>query len=202
MLDWLRAVAVRFAATPSTSGLLRAIALEGAPLGVSAVIAGRRDDVRLEIIDSVGIAEDVVNDFRVLPLMSPLPATETARTGTAIHLGSREDLLDRYPSLTATSVVFEAVAAMPLVAHGEVLGTLMLVFDRPIDFDGDTRLALDSLAGMCAATLGDAPRDREVDAEGLAERVAVLERDIRSIRRLLGTVGSLAAPRRGGEGTP
>jgi anti-sigma regulatory factor (Ser/Thr protein kinase) len=99
-----------------------------------------------------------------------VPLNTAVRTGEAV-LGSLDDLADRYPELAArqrgTPTV--AIAAVPLVAAGQVLGGAVLFWDRPQAFDERQRAALRELGAELGAHLRRVQRTTERTHASLAD---------------------------------
>lgn len=91
-----------------------------------------------------------------------VPLNTAVRRGTPV-LGSLDDLAERYPELAArqrgTPTV--AIAAVPLVAAGQVLGGVVLFWDGPQPFDEAQRTELVELGAELGAALRRVQRTTE-----------------------------------------
>ncbi len=102
-----------------------------------------------------GYEPGVVDRLRELPLTHPYPAATVARTGTPSYVTS----LAQFHAIQPDSVTAvppgsrQAWAFLPLTVAGEILGTLVVGYHQPRDFDPDTRSTLTALAGLGAQAL-------------------------------------------------
>ncbi len=118
-----------------------------------------------------------------LPLAHPHPASRVARTGEPCWLETRAAIagtLPRLRELVPYGDAIGAIAALPLRARGEVLGSLGLSFDEERAFGAEDRELLSSVADQCAqaldrARLLDAEREARAGAQRVADRLARLQ---------------------------
>jgi PAS domain S-box-containing protein len=96
----------------------------------------------------------------VLPLEAGLPGTDAVLQRTAIYLGDRAAIGDRYPDQVELSeqVGDEAWAALPLMSGTRPIGLLFVNFPDAQAFDAPQRLALESMADRTASAIGRARR--------------------------------------------
>ncbi|MDG6107143.1 SpoIIE family protein phosphatase [Dactylosporangium aurantiacum] len=102
-----------------------------------------------------GYEPDVVERLRELPLDHPYPATAVARTGHPLYLTSLAQFRAAQPD-PATAVPAgerQAWAFLPLTVAGEVLGSLVVGYRNPREFDYDEQATLMALAGLGAQAL-------------------------------------------------
>ena len=96
-----------------------------------------------------------------LPVDRDRPVGEAAATGEPIWLSSSAEYERRYPLAAAASAASaarppeldgrdSAIAALPLLVEGRVLGVLTMTFDAPRVFDDNERAFLELLAWHCA----------------------------------------------------
>lgn len=143
-------------------------------LGASgAVLALRSEDGTIvEIRDSRGISQEVIAEWRRVPIDAPLPLAEATRTSSLVHVASRADFEARYPAL-ATLVrdrAIEGSIVLPLVAAGSSLGACGFDFLTPRQISNEERDLLQSLAGQCAQALDRANLfEKEHEARRAAE---------------------------------
>ena len=110
---------------------------------------------RLRLHYHAGYEPDVVERLLDLPIDHPYPATAVARTGRPRFLTSLAEF-HAAQSGTATPISpgdRQAWAFLPLAVAGDVLGTLVVGYRQPRDFDADTRSTLMALAGLGAQAL-------------------------------------------------
>ncbi|HEX3762854.1 MAG TPA: ATP-binding protein [Kofleriaceae bacterium] len=152
-----------------------------AELGVSAlgadagsVFVVEPDGARLRMVASRGYPERTERTYATLPVAARAPICDAVRDRSAVFVGSVDELRERYPELTEVQPATCAVAAVPLVASGGVLGAVGLSFHgrRP---DAQARARIDRLVGQCAqaldrAALSDSERAAR-DAARAANRI-------------------------------
>ncbi|GAA3207281.1 SpoIIE family protein phosphatase [Dactylosporangium siamense] len=102
-----------------------------------------------------GYEPEVVHRLRELPPDHPYPATAVARTGHPLFLTSLAQFREAQPDpVTAVPAgARQAWAFLPLTVAGEVLGTLVVGYRDPRDFDYDEQATLMALAGLGAQAL-------------------------------------------------
>jgi GAF domain-containing protein len=142
------------------------------------------------------------------------PAAEVVRTGRALWLESREELLARFPELAGARG--EAWAVVPLLAGGNALGALTVAFTAPRRFEADEKafvrmLAMPSAQALERTRLASAAAQGRREAEWLVALLegalsaapvglALLDRELRVIRasaRLARLAGVPAESQRG-----
>ena len=130
------------------------------------------DRARLRLIASAGYAEKAVQQFQFIPLDAHFPLSDAARTGRTILLQTGEERDAVYPHLAELRRANGggAMAALPLIAGDEVLGTIAFNFgERRHLADADIAF-LYALARQCVqalerAQLYAAERQARSDAE-------------------------------------
>lgn len=110
---------------------------------------------RLELVDASGLAPDVLDRSRRVPLSAANPVSEAVRQAEPIFLPSRDDYAQRYPHHVAQldHLAAEAAAILPLRSNGRVLGALDLVFARPLPFDAAQQRFLLIIGDLIAQAL-------------------------------------------------
>jgi len=114
-----------------------------------------REEDQLRLHYSAGYEPQVVAFLRQLPMDHPYPATAVASTGQARYLTSLEQF-QAAQSAAASPVPpgsRRAWAFLPLTVAGNVLGTMVVGYTRPRDFDDDAKATLTALAGLGAQAL-------------------------------------------------
>ena len=177
----------------------RALALLGASTGSLCLL--NSDGETVEIVRAVGYPESVTTHWRRFALSDDLPASETIRTGRAVHLHSPEELNARYPVFASTPVVGSAsIAILPLaVRPGQVMGALVIGYPDAQGFPAADRAFLTALATQAAqafdrARLHDAERQAHERFAYLAEASAVLNASL-ELDATLSRLADLAVPR-------
>ncbi|HWB77016.1 MAG TPA: GAF domain-containing protein [Nannocystaceae bacterium] len=85
-----------------------------------------------------------------------LPIVEALRERKPVYLASKAELVERYPEcapLTDPQREY-AVACLPVLAHGQLLGAIGLTFDRVEQLDADRRRFLHLVAHYSGQALG------------------------------------------------
>jgi PAS domain S-box-containing protein len=108
-------------------------------------------DEEVHVVAATGYPAEIVAGWSRFPIDADTPFAEAVRTGELIVAGSRQELLDRWPS-TAPSVGpnRQSLVAIPLLAAGEVTGTIGLSFDRQLESDPGVEAFLVALGRQCA----------------------------------------------------
>ncbi|MEO5816686.1 MAG: PAS domain-containing protein [Gemmatimonadaceae bacterium] len=127
-----------------------------------------------------GVAWRVVDEQQTFDITTPGPAAESLRTGASIFIESRggpDGLLLRFPEIPHLWKIFgtHALATVPLIIDGEVIGAMTFTFTEPRAFSAKDRAFLMSFAHQCAQAVG---RAMLIDAERMAI-VAIEDRDKR-----------------------
>jgi serine phosphatase RsbU (regulator of sigma subunit)/PAS domain-containing protein len=112
-------------------------------------------DDELQLHYHAGYEPEVVDRLRRLPLTHPYPATSVARTGQPRFLTSPAEFRAAQPDpgVAVPGGGRQAWAFLPLQVAGEVLGTLVVGYSEPREFDVDERATLTALAGLGAQAL-------------------------------------------------
>lgn len=145
----------------------------------AAALCSRSGD-EIAVVAAWGYAEHVVGFWSRFPVSAPTPFAECIRTGRVVVARGRQEILDRWPAL-ADSLAPErqGMIALPLLADGEVHGTIGLSFDRPLDEEPDLEVFLVALAMQCSqallrARLRESEQGARADIDAASDRVAFL----------------------------
>jgi PAS domain S-box-containing protein len=116
-----------------------------------AVSLCRVADGQLVVVAATGHRPEVLARWGRMPLDTQTPFADAVRTGELVVTRSREDLLRRWP-VTAADVApnRQSIAAIPLLAGGEVTGTVGLSFDRVLEDDPGADAFLVAVGTQCA----------------------------------------------------
>ncbi|MEV6932622.1 SpoIIE family protein phosphatase [Dactylosporangium sp. NPDC051485] len=115
----------------------------------------RRDD-HLELTYHAGYEPQVVERLREVPLTHPYPATEVARTGRARYLSTLAEFAVAQAAGAGRPIPSggrQAWAFLPLATAGDVLGTLVIGYGMPREFDDAERANLAAFAAVCAQAM-------------------------------------------------
>ena len=121
-------------------------------VGARAASFCRIDGETVRIEGSIGYPPEVTERWCAFPLAEEVPLAESIRTGQPVLLGSRAELLARYPHL-ASSMVWggsSAAAALPLRGESTVFGAIGISFDDDRTFDAALVSFLVAATTQCA----------------------------------------------------
>lgn len=110
---------------------------------------------RLGLRYSAGYEEHVVEQLRQVPLSHPYPAAAVARTGQPRYLSSPQEFeaAQPDPDRAISGGGRQAWAFLPLTTAGQVIGTLVIGYRQPRDFDVDERANLMAFSRLAAQAL-------------------------------------------------
>ncbi|GAA3291421.1 SpoIIE family protein phosphatase [Dactylosporangium vinaceum] len=152
----LLAVTSALVAASTTADVYAAIGavLRPSAGGQGLAVLLRRDD-ELVLQYHAGYEPQVVARLRAVPLRHRYPATTVAGTGRARYLSTLEEFVAAQDGDPAPipSGGRQAWAFLPLAAAGDVLGTLVIGYGTPHEFDDDERANLEAFAGVCAQAM-------------------------------------------------
>jgi PAS domain S-box-containing protein len=112
------------------------------------------DDGSLHTVDVHGDSPGWAAGFATIPMSSPAPLADAARTRRPVWLSDRKELLDRYPEVAPfLQAQTEATASLPLTVGSRLVGAVAVVFDRRRAFDAAERAFLLTVAGQVTAAL-------------------------------------------------
>jgi PAS domain S-box-containing protein len=130
-----------------TEGLRAAEARAGA-IGVVS-----EDGTTIELLAQSGYQETVLEEWRRFPVAAALPMSHVARTGEPLFLASKEERNELFPDLRGRGEHGHALAVLPLVLEGRVLGVIGLSFAQNMDFSVGRRQMKITLARQAALAL-------------------------------------------------
>jgi len=165
----LQSLTAKLASALTPSEVVRAVLDDGLPaLGATAGSVMRLDGDELEIVDSHGYPDTIIQAWRRYPLSAKSATAEAARTRQAIWVSSPADYQHRYGFLPGhdTWALAQAWAGLPLVVGERVLGALGISYPQPCTFDTDTRRFATTVTDLCAQAL---------DRTGLFEAIRASE---------------------------
>ncbi|MEO7965507.1 MAG: GAF domain-containing protein [Gemmatimonadaceae bacterium] len=133
--------------------MLSALPSLGANRGSVALMSA--DGNALELASTLGYSAADVVRYRRIVLSERFPLADAARDRKSIFLSSERERRERYPELSALieSNGSGAMAAVPLMRVGEVIGVLGVNWDDSREFDAEDQTFLEALAQQCAQAL-------------------------------------------------
>jgi len=156
-LEHLQRTAVDLAAALDVRDVVTAVLRTGRDvLGTSTCGIALLDETGTMLVPQVPV-EDALAGLalgRDVPLTSPTPSAEVARTHEPVLLRDREQLEQRFGrgSLNASVLALgeHSWAMYPLLARGRLVGVLRFGFDREGSLSPDEQVFATTLAGQCA----------------------------------------------------
>ncbi|WP_437654390.1 GAF domain-containing protein [Sorangium sp. So ce1182] len=141
------------------------------------------------LVGHSGLDEQRTSRYVTVPLDAPLPLSDALRERRPVWLESKQDMHAAYPELAALRPArddIQALAVLPIVAHGELLGGLSFSFASERSWNAEEREFLLSVAAQCASALDRARLlEQERKARARAEMLATeLERQQATLRLL------------------
>ncbi|GES29111.1 SpoIIE family protein phosphatase [Streptomyces angustmyceticus] len=134
--------------------------------GADGLVLGLVENDDFEVIATAGLEGEVPEDMMTSRLDDTLPLADAARGRRAVFLGTRGELIARYPRLRPYTEVLPAGSAafLPLIAQDTVIGALGLFNAEPAVQSPEARNLALALAGVVAqsvqrATLFDQERE-------------------------------------------
>jgi PAS domain S-box-containing protein len=120
--------------------------------GVVGVVSA--DGASIRLVESVGVPAVTFDRWRQVRMDSRGPMADAARLRQPVWLESPHCFAAAYPDLHAGSVLHPAaLAGMPLMASGRLIGAYTLGFDQPRQFAAEDRELLTALGQLCAQAL-------------------------------------------------
>jgi PAS domain S-box-containing protein len=168
--------------------------------GFVALLTDKDNDTSLEIVESVGYPQAVIDSWQHFSVNAPVPMAQAVRTGEPIFLESVEALAAQYPVLADIPAITgnRSFAFIPLTVEGHSLGVMTFSFVEAIEFSQESRAFLITLGHLCSQAIA---RARLYEAEQRArahseaanrikdEFLAVLSHELRSpLNPILGWV--------------
>ena len=202
-LTRLQAATAALAMARSTDDVVAAVLAEvRRALGGSGVSLALREGDDVLIVAGDGYDPAELERWRTFPVAAPIPIAEAIRTGRIITSGDRLESAARWPAIAGSLGDDDrALAALPLVVAGEVLGAVGFSCEGPRSWDDAERRFLEAVATQCAQALRRArliesertARDRlSFLAEATAALSASLDLDVTLARLAHLTVPRLA----------
>jgi PAS domain S-box-containing protein len=170
------------ALTPAdVAGVAMREAMDALSAAQGLVTVACEDPSWLEILGSRNVPPSDLERLARFPSDAPLPSAEAYRTAAPVWVEMLEELTARYPStFQRQESAAQALASLPLLSRGRVLGVLTLGFPIPRAFTEDERAFLQDLAGQAAqalerARLYAAEQHARSNAQRAAERTTRLQ---------------------------
>ncbi|QKQ72974.1 AAA family ATPase [Nostoc sp. TCL240-02] len=164
-----------------------------AALGANSALVAllNENKTELEIVQTVGYNQDLVEAWRHFSIDSPSPLAEAVRTGQPTWIESKQNRMARYPHLAEAYAQYDIDAwiSIPLMVEGSAVGGVTLGFDQLQLLSGEDQAFILAVAQQCAqaiarAHLYEAERTARNAAESANrikdEFLAVLSHELRT----------------------
>lgn len=140
-----------------------------APLGVDGVVLySVAVDGALQLVGHQGFPDEMISAWRRVPPDVDMPLTRAMRGRSGVYLASRSERNGAMPSTSGVDTGFEAVAGLPVVDGGEVIGVVGLGWKRPHELDAARRARLEHLVRTSAPVLIRTARQADPESSWLA----------------------------------
>jgi PAS domain S-box-containing protein len=171
----LQRVSERLVEAMTAQQVLDAVLTEGlraAEARAGAIGALSEDGQSIELLAQRGYKETVLTDYGRFPVSADLPMSHVARTGKPLFISSMAERNTLFPSLVGKGEDGHALAVLPLILEGRIIGVLGLSFGQDMAFSEGRRQMKITLARQAALAL---ERTRLYEAERAArERFAFI----------------------------
>jgi signal transduction histidine kinase len=124
-------------------------------------------------------------ELRRLPREGKMPGHDVARTKAPVWLESPQEVRTRYPELAAKpGLPYQALAFLPVLARGKVLGVIAFGFGAPRRFNVPEQTSILGLARQCGlamerSLLYEREREARLQEEAAARRLRIAEEESR-----------------------
>ncbi len=120
------------------------------------IVLADRGRLVLHMRHVVGFADDVLTRWHEFPLSMEVPLAVVARTGESMYVGTREEMVQRYPAV-ADEVTASDRRAWAIAPIREVMssppGALMVSWTEPHTLNSEDRQFFEAFADLCAPVL-------------------------------------------------
>ncbi|MBI5668660.1 MAG: GAF domain-containing protein [Chloroflexi bacterium] len=141
------------------------------------------DGQSVRILRTADVAEEVFQQLKLAPVDdASRPDTDVLRTGQAVWIHNRDEYYARYPRLARAlqaKTGTEALAVLPLLVSGHIIGVIFIGFPTPQSFGEEVQAFLTTVAHYCAQAV---ERVRLLESEQRAREQA--ERQSERLKRL------------------
>ena len=173
LLAHLQAVTAELARTLSVADVAGVVCghVQQAAAASGVTLALVRGEHMVEVVGSAGFEPEVVDRWVKFSVEENVPIAEAISRGRAVWVESKSERFHRFAVLRGPRVDSGALAAIPLIVDGRVLGALGLAWDDERTFDRAERSFLSAIAVQCAQAVERAHLHAELeDALDASER--------------------------------
>ncbi len=113
------------------------------------------DGQTLDALHNSGMPAETAGRWAQIPINTPMPICEVARTGRPLYFDDRDALATRYPAMEqiVAPLGYRAFAIVPLSIEGRTIGSLALTFVEPRHFANEDRDVLLAMTGQAAQAI-------------------------------------------------
>ncbi len=94
-------------------------------------------DESLRLVGQSGVAGDVISSWRSIPPSRDIPYVRCATDNQPFFWASRADLVAQFPNVDAMRTAFEAVATVPILDGGSVIGVAGVMWSEVEEFPAE-----------------------------------------------------------------
>ena len=121
------------------------------------VVLADETGTMLQMRHIVGLPEDVAKRWHEFPLSTDVPLAEVTRTGRSLYIGSRKEMVERFPAIAREVEHSDrrawVVAPIRDAGRGGRTGALMVSWTEPRAFTFDEHELVEAFAGLCGPVL-------------------------------------------------
>lgn len=161
----------------------QALAVLGACRGLVALLKPSGEE--LNLIRAVGYPTSTLSGWQCFPVTAEVPLAQVVRTQTPVFFQSLDEMIASYPRLASLrdTMPAGAIAAIPLVAEHQVLGSLAIGFTEAHSICAEDQAFMLALARQCAqairrAQLYEAEQAARATAEASESRLRFMAESI------------------------
>ncbi len=134
----------------------------------------------LELISFYNVSTKWINYYKTMPLHADTILARAVREGMPIWIENLETFRQHYPATAANASMegIQAVAALPLVIEGRIIGGISVGFSQTQTFDSFERSFLLAVAQQCAHALERTRLAEQAQAAAAAAERQRLARDL------------------------
>lgn len=127
----------------------------------------------LRFVAGANMSEAAIHRWLEIPLNARLQHADAVKTRRPVFVSTGAEWAERYPDAAAAPIAPPGARfALPLVAHGRVLGVMSMAFEEDRAFDQDDQDFAEAVAAQCAQAI---ERAQLFDAQrNIARRVSFL----------------------------
>lgn len=125
------------------------------PFGADGLVFQLLEGGRPRIVGAAGYTQEFLSLVDAIPPDTDAALEDMVRTRAPLFIGSKAELLGRYPTMLEVNEASpkQAWAFLPMIASGDVIGLCVVSFSEPRPFTDDERALLTALSGLVGQSL-------------------------------------------------